>query len=521
MHATYAYPKYAYRPAAEQGGAARRRPVAVVGAGPVGLTVALDLAAQGVPVVVLDEEDTVSVGSRAVCYAKRALEVWDRLGCAAPLMARGVRWQIGKVFHRDRLVYRFDLLPEEGHKFPAFINLQQYHLEEALVRRALESERVELLFRHKVVGVEAAADHVALSVETPDGPYRMECDWLVAADGCKSFVRRALGLEFRGQVFNDRFLIADVVMKAPFPPERRFWFDPPFHPRQSALLHMQPDGVWRVDFQLGPDADPEAEKRPERVLPRLKAMLGEDVAFDLEWVSVYTFQCRRLDRFRHGRVVFAGDSAHQVSPFGARGANSGVQDAENLAWKLAMVLDGRAPERLLDSYCAERERAADENLLNSTRSTDFITPKSPVSRAFREAVLDLAEDCAFARRLINSGRLSLPTVHDGSPLNTPDQDAFDTPLRPGAPAADAPLDGGWLLERLGGRFVLLCFGEGPADAAGVEAVVVPAGGLAARRYDATPGTAYLLRPDQHVAARWRRPDAARIRAALARATARE
>jgi 3-(3-hydroxy-phenyl)propionate hydroxylase len=523
MHATYGYPKFAYAQAAEQRGPDGRRPVVVVGAGPVGLTAALDLAAQGVPVAVLDEEDTVSIGSRAVCYAKRALEVWDRLGCAAPLMERGVRWKIGKVFHRDRLVYQFDLLPEEGHKFPAFINLQQYHLEEALVRRALEMPGIDLLFRHKVVGVTPGDDHVALTVETPDGPYRMECAWLIAADGARSFVRRALGLEFKGQVFHDRFLIADVVMKAPFPPERRFWFDPPFHPRQSALLHMQPDDVWRIDFQLGPDADPEEEKKPERVLPRLKAMLGEDVAFDLEWVSVYTFQCRRLDRFRRGRVIFVGDSAHLVSPFGARGANSGVQDAENLAWKLAMVLGGRAPERLLDSYCAEREQAAAENLLNSTRSTDFITPKSPVSRAFREAVLDLAEDCAFARRLINSGRLSLPTVHDASPLNTPDEDAFAGPLRPGAPAADAPLDDGWLLERLGGRFVLLCFGQAPADAGdlGVEVVVIPTDGLAARRYDARPGTAYLLRPDQHVAARWRSPDAGRVRAALARATAQE
>ncbi len=538
MHATYQYPKFEYAAAEEQRtGRAPRRPVVIVGGGPVGLTAALDLGLQGVPVVVIDEDDTVSVGSRAVCYAKRALEVWDRLGLAAPLVDKGVRWKIGKVFHRNDLVYQFDLLPEPGHKFPAFINLQQYHLEAALVERARSVETVELRWRHKFVAIEARADHVVLTVEAPDGAYRMDCDWLIAADGARSAVRRALGLEFKGQVFNDRFLIADVVMKAGFPPERRFWFDPPFHPRQSALLHMQPDDVWRLDFQLGPDADPDEEKRPERVIPRVRAMLGAGVEFELEWVSVYTFQCRRLDSFRHGRVLFAGDSAHQVSPFGARGANSGVQDAENLAWKLARVMSGRAPERLLDSYCAEREQAADENIRHSTRATDFISPKGPVSRAFRDAVLDLATDCDFARRLINSGRLSTATIHAGSPLNTPDEaaDRFACALCPGSPAADAPIRRGgapgWLLEELGGDFTLLCFGTAPPGLDDVETaplrvlVVGPeiedAEGLAARRYDARSGTAYLLRPDQHVAARWRWPEAGKIDAALRRALGRE
>lgn len=237
-----------------------------------------------------------------------------------------------------------------------------------------------------------------------------------------------LGLEFIGQVFEDRFLIADVKMKADFPNERWFWFDPPFHRGQSALLHQQPDNVWRIDLQLGWDADPIQEKKPERVIPRLKKMLGDDAEFDLEWVSVYTFQCRRLESFRHGRVLFAGDAAHQVSPFGARGANSGIQDTDNLAWKLALVLEGKAPEALLDSYDLERTYAADENILNSTRSTDFITPKTKASRLLRQATLELAVDHDFARRLVNSGRLSVPAVLDESPLNLSDQGEF-SPVR--------------------------------------------------------------------------------------------
>ncbi len=209
----------------------------------------------------------------------------------------------------------------------------------------------------------AAAEGVALTIETPDGAYDLTCDYLIAADGSRSAVRALMGLETHGRTFHDRFLIADVRMHAPFPTERWFWFDPPFHPGQSVLLHRQPDDVWRIDFQLGWDADPALERQPERVIPRVRALLGADAGFELVWCSVYTFSCQRMERFRHGRVLFAGDAAHGVSPFGARGANGGVQDAENLAWKLAWVLKGRAPDALLDSYGAEREAAADENIL--------------------------------------------------------------------------------------------------------------------------------------------------------------
>lgn len=533
MLKTYDYPEFDYRQSDDQkSGAVKRHPVIIVGGGPVGLSAAIDLAARGLAVVVLNEGKTVSTGSRAVCYAKRALEIWDRLGCAGPMVDKGVIWKTGKLFRRDREIYRFDLLPEDGHKMPAFVNLQQYYLEEFLVRRAQELG-VEIRWREKVTGVEPAGDHVRLTIETPGDSYALEADWLIAADGARSFTRRALGLEFKGRAFNDRFLIADVVMKASFPPERWFWFDPPFHPRQSTLLHMQADNVWRIDFQLGPDADPEEEKKPERVIPRLKAMLGEDTEFDLEWVSVYTFQCRRLDKFRHGRVLFAGDAAHQVSPFGARGANSGVQDTDNLAWKLTAVIEGKAPEALLDSYDTERVYAAEENLLNSTRSTDFITPKSEASRAFRDAALDLAEKHPFARRLVNSGRLSLPATYADSSLNTPGKDEFEGAMIPGTPCADAPVefDGepGWLLNLLGDGFTLLCFGEA-REALEVEGVTVrplvagrdfsDAQGLAAKRYDGKPGAFYLIRPDQHVAARWRAFDETKVRAAVNRALAR-
>ena len=546
--------RFEYCPAKEQASGAARRihPVAVVGAGPVGLATAIDLAQRGVQVVLVDDDDCLSSGSRAICFSKRSLDIFDRLGCGEAMVEKGVRWHVGKVFLKDELVYSFDLLPESGHRRPAFINLQQYYVEGFLIERAKQLPNLEIRWKNKVVGVERRDEcsegmaPVTLTIETPDGEYALDARYVVAADGSRSPMRRLLGLESHGRTFRDRFLIADIKMEADFPTERWFWFDPPFHPNQSVLLHRQPDNVWRIDFQLGWDADPVLERSPERVIPRVRALLGPDAKFEIEWVSVYTFSCLRMDRFRHGNIVFAGDAAHGVSPFGARGANSGFQDAENLAWKLEMVLSGRAPDALLDTYAQEREYAADENILNSTRSTDFITPKSAVSRVFRDAVLSLARHHEFARRLVNSGRLSVPAVLRESTLNTPDRDRFDGALVPGTACVDAPVlrDGmpDWLLAHIGGRFTVLAFagpdgigngtkaavarartlgvpmdvvliepeaggavGDGlAAEASAIDATVLrDIEGRVAQRYDAEPGTTYLMRPDQHVCARWR------------------
>jgi 3-(3-hydroxy-phenyl)propionate hydroxylase len=528
-------------------------PVIVIGAGPVGLTTAIDLAQQGVSTVLLDDDNTLANGSRAICFAKRTLDIWDRLGCGQRMVDKGVTWNLGKVFFRNDPVYSFDLLPEAGHRRPAFINLQQYYVEGFLQERAQEYPNLSIRWKNKVVGVTQTADYVELMIETPCGSYRLRADYAVAAEGARSAMRGLMGLQSQGRTFKDRFLIADVKVKAEFPSERWFWFDPPFHPNQSVLLHRQPDNIWRIDFQLGWDADPVVEKSPEKVIPRVKALLGSDVEFALEWVSVYTFSCLRMERFRHGRVLFAGDAAHGVSPFGARGANSGVQDADNLAWKLKFVLDKKAPQGLLDTYGSEREYAADENILNSTRSTDFITPKSAISRIFRDAVLELSKDYSFARRLVNSGRLSLPSTYVASQLNTPDNDSFSGAMVPGAPSVDAPIlvDGNenWFLALLGNEFTGVYFPgdsirengaarmlQSLAGEAGVGRslavfsrnvniprlpgclAIVDAEGLLAQRYDARPGTFYLLRPDQHICARWRRLEVAKVRAAMARAT---
>jgi 3-(3-hydroxy-phenyl)propionate hydroxylase len=506
--------------------------IVVVGAGPVGLSLAIDLAQRGQRVVLLDDADRIGEGSRAICFSKRSLEYWDRLGVGDRMVEKGVVWSVGRIFHGESQLYQFNLLPEDGHKRPAFINLQQYYAEAYLVDRISDLPGIDLRWRNKVTALESRNDCVALTIETPEGAYRLHAQYVVACDGARSSLRQMVGADFAGQVFEDQFLIADVKMTAEFPTERWFWFDPPFHAGRSALLHKQPDDVWRIDLQLNRYADPTVEKRPENVRPRIARMLGHD-KFEFEWISLYKFQCRRMDRFIHGRVIFAGDSAHQVSPFGARGANSGLEDAENLSWKLDRVLRGRSPASLLESYHVERSAAADENIRESTRSTDFMAPNSHQEARLRQAVLSLAKETEFGKRMVNGGRLSVPCSYE-TLLSSADTDVWCGGPRPGCSMPDAPV-----LTRTGGKayltdafreggtdFTLLSFANGAAIDAppGMKAIrigndgdVADPDGFVAKRYDAEPGTAYLLRPDGYVAARFRHPTQAALAAALSRA----
>lgn len=529
-----AFRLYPYAKSPDQTAAApTRHKVIIVGGGPIGLAAALDLGRQGIPVLVLDDHEGAGQGSRALCFAKRTLEICDRLGAADPMLDKGVRWNVGKVFHDDRLLYEFNLLPESGHAHPAFINLQQPYFEkflhDAIVTAQADGAPIEIRGRNRVDAVTSAADHVNLTIATPDGPYQLQADWLIACDGARSPLRNMLGLDFNGRVFEDNFLIADVKMKADFPTERWFWFEPHFKSGDSALLHKQPDDIWRIDFQLGWNIDRKKELEPANIRARVDAMLGLNVEYELDWCSIYTFQCRRMDKFRHGRVIFAGDSAHQVSPFGARGANSGIQDIDNLAWKLKLVIDGTAPDALLDTYDTERVYGADENILNSTRATDFITPKTPVSRMFRNAVLTLAETQPFARTIVNSGRLSVPCTYDGSVLNGDDCAPMPARTRPGSSCPDAPLGKDWLLHKLGHGFTLMTIDTDAPKTLTAHGLTIPRLALSAKgnkpledRYlgDATSAV-YLIRPDQHVAARWETYDDTLVRAALARALAME
>ena len=530
--ARYQYEPFDYvTPPELTGQAGTRAPVIIVGAGPIGLGAAIDLATRGIASVVVDDNNVVSVGSRAICWAKRSLEIFDRLGIGDRMLEKGVTWKLGRVFRGDQEVYNFDLLPDDGHKFPAFINLQQYYVEQYLVERCADfPDLIDLRFKNRVQSVGQDDTGAWADIETPDGSYWLDGDFLLACDGANSRLRRQFGLDFDGRHFEERFLIADVEMEADFPSERWFWFTPTFHPGPSALLHKQPDNIYRIDLQLGPDADPEEEKKPENVIPRIEKVVGGR-PFKLDWVSVYSFNCRRIDRFVHDRVIFIGDSAHVVSPFGARGGNGGMHDVDNLCWKLAHIINGTSDASLLDSYDSERVHGADENIRNSSWTSRFMSPEPGIEMAFRNAVLSLAVDTPFARRLVNAGRLSVPCQLDSSELNSRDSDEFDVAMKVGMVCLDAPVrhaDGraDWLMRQIGGGFCLLATGGATIDPAslpdGITVVEIGSGregsledadGLVAARYGRG---VHLIRPDQHLAARWAAPTAGDIAAALAR-----
>lgn len=483
--------------------------VVIVGAGPCGLALAINLALQGVRSIVLDDNNTVAVGSRAICWARDTLQIFQRLGIVERVVSRGVGWNVGRVFHEDREVFNFDLTSEPGYKLPAFVNLPQFELEDLLVRRAQDfPDLIELRFQNRFERLDQRPGEVNLTVSTPDGTYELRSRYVVACDGANSAVRRHMGLNFVGNAFQEQFLIADVRLPTEFPSERWFWFNPPFHPDGSALLHRQPDNVYRLDFQLGRDVDGEIEKQPERVAARVERMLGR-ADFEFEWVSVYSFQCRRLERLVHDRIVFAGDAAHVVSPFGARGGNGGIQDTDNLAWKLASLLRHGTRKSLLASYDVERGRAADENIKQSTRTARFISPETPEDALVRDEVIALSSRFEFARKLINSGRLSTATFLGGDGLHT--ASSLHDGIRTGDAFVDAPIDdsasGTWLSELLGGKFCLLCLGSAdPVLLPGVKNVRVTeqvgglrdAAGLVRRRYGWDRH--YLVRPDGYVAA---------------------
>ena len=497
--------------------------IVIVGGGPVGLTLALDLGRRGHQVTLLNRVDFIAAGSRAICFAKRSIEIFDRLGVGDAMMSKGVIWNVGKVYWSDGQdpIYQFDLLPVKDQKRPAFINIQQYYVEERLVQALQPLPNVQIRWGHEVVEVDQQERSVRLKVRAGVDEYSLDADFVLACDGCRSTVRDRLGLKFEGRIFEDNFLIADIKMKDARPAERCFWFDPPFNRGYSALLHKQPDDVWRLDFQLGWNVDRETCVQPANVDRYVRALLGPGVPFVREWYSVYTFQCRRMSSFVHGRVIFAGDSAHLVSPFGARGCNGGVADADNLAWKLDLILRGTADRTLLASYDQEASTAADENILMSCRSTDFMTPKSPMSHAFRNAVLSLAKHYSFARPFVNSGRLSTAVHYPKSVLNTPDVDDWVMGVLPGSPALDAPIGKGWLLDLLGDRFVLLSHGWKERLPAGVELIdldhVYEDLSVLRSRYELERGGAYLIRPDQYVAARWKSASCEDCAAALHRA----
>lgn len=529
-----------------------RHPVVIVGSGPAALVTALELARHGVRSVVCTAELQFSQGSRAICFTRRSLEILQQVGVSDRMMADGLPWRFGNSFYRSQRVFRMEAPHDEDDRFAPVLNIQQQFMEQYLYEACQQSPLIDFRWGNKVDRVELQDEGVRVSVDTPAGPYALQADWLVAADGGRSAIRSQLQLPMEGASYEGFFVIADIRIDLPLPTERLAFFDPPWNPGNTILMHREPHGIWRVDYQLPPGESPEQALRAESLKARIDAQL-EMIGFagtpwEMDWSSVYSARTLTLPDYLHGRVVFTGDAAHLLPIFGVRGANTAFQDAQSLGWHLAYTVRGLAGPGLMRSHSAERVGAAREIIEESGKSTRFMTPPSRGFRVLRDAVLSLSLTQAFVRPLYH-WRTSRPHQYTHSALNGRDDDdaLFEAGPAKGAPPSNVCLaPGEYLLDHLGGGFDLLYFTSGasvpqelvqqvqawrargvglritalaPVQAvAGADQTLVDGDGRARAKYGVkADAAAYLLRPDQHVCARWVRLDANRLESALLQA----
>jgi 2-polyprenyl-6-methoxyphenol hydroxylase-like FAD-dependent oxidoreductase len=456
------------------------------------------------------------------------VEVLDKVGCAAPIATEGVPWHVAHTYVGGREIDTTIFPRPSG--FEPFINISQFRIEQILLERVAGSPLAGVAWNHRVSSVSQDGEGVEVEAATPDGPRRLRFRHLVACDGVRSALRDLVGVEWTGYSHGDLFLITDLRARLPFARERHFHYDPPFNPGRQVIMHPQPRDMWRIDWQLLPDVDIDAERRTGDLDQRIRTVIGA-VDYEIDWLSTYRFHQRVVDRFRVGNVFFAGDAAHALPPYGARGMNSGIQDADNLAWKLALVVRGQAADSLLDTYHTERYAAALENLRVTEGTIRFMVPPTPLRRLGRNLLLALAPSVKPLRRRVNSGRMAEPFVYADSPIVDPGGSPLAGHLAPDGAVAS---DGGprRLREALGAGFLGMYVGADPGEASrfvaqvlaagepvpvhpvvvlppGVEGHRVPAGATLLRDAEGTLGAAYnpageamwyLVRPDGHIAA---------------------
>ncbi len=529
-----------------------RQEVVIVGAGPAGMVTALELARHGVASVVLTSELQFSAGSRAICFTRRSMEILQQVGVSDRMTENGLPWRFGNSFYRGQRVFRMEAPHDPDDRFFPITNVQQQFMEEYLHDACQANPLIDFRWGNKVNKVDLQAGHAVLEVDTPEGPYTLESNWVVAADGGRSAIRSAKNLQMEGASYEGYFVIADIRIDLPYPTERLAFFDPEWNPGNTILMHREPLGIWRVDYQLPPGETPEQALRPESLKARIDAQLAmmghAGLAWEMDWSSVYSARTLTLTDFVHDRIIFTGDAAHLLPIFGVRGANTAFQDAQSLGWHLAYVVKGLAGPALLANHSAERVGAAREIITEAGKSTRFMAPPSPGFRLLRDAVLSLSLTQDFVRPLYH-WRTSRPHAYTQSMLNSTldDNGLFQSGPACGAPPQNVRLgENDFLLDHLGGGFDLLYFTEASAlpealqqvidsaRAQGIPLNVIAVGAVQAvvgtnrhlpdtdgrlrARYGMPPqGGAYLLRPDQHVCARWLSLDATRLQAALTQA----
>ncbi len=514
------------------------------------MTLAALLARYGIASLVIEMDASYCTGSRAICMSRRSQEILAWVGADKPLVDKGLSWVGGRSYYRDKEVLHFQMPSEPTQRFAPMVNIQQFYAEEFAHKAALaQGGLVDVRWSSKVVAVRPQIHGAQVDIEAADGLHTVAADWVVACDGGRSTVREQLGLQLVGTQYEGRYVIVDVVQKTRRAVERLAWFDPPSNPGSTILMHRQPDDVWRIDYQIRDDEDPVEAVKPENVLPRVQshlAMIGENEPWEPLWISIYNAKCLTLESYRHGRVLLAGDAAHLVPIFGVRGLNSGLDDAANLAWKLALVQQGKAADALLDSYATERVQATRENIVYGAKSTEFMAPPNYGFKLLREAALRLATEDRTVSGLLNP-RQSTPVEYVGSALNWPAQPGDRGMVRAGMPAPEAKLRGitgdTHLSAGFGSGFVVLYFAEhaalpielaalattsrtGAADPADVQVICIASqgqptvstrideAGQARERYGALNGSAYLVRPDGYLMGCWPIANAQEIAAAL-------
>ena len=533
--------------------AQERKQVVIVGAGPAGMVTALELARHGVASVVLSAELQLSQGSRAICFTRRSMEILQQVGVAQRMTEGGLPWRFGNSYYRGQRVFRMEAPHDEDDRFFPILNVQQQFMEEYLHDACVANPLIDFRWGNKVNTVQQKVGYAEVEVDTPKGTYTLEADWLIAADGGRSGIRSAMNLPMEGASYEGFFVIADIRIDLPFPTERRAYFDPEWNPGNTILMHREPQGIWRVDYQLPPGETPEDALRPESLKARINAQLAmighAGLPWEMDWSSVYSARTLTLSDFVHGNIIFTGDAAHLLPIFGVRGANTAFQDAQSLGWHLAYVVKGLAGEALLRNHSTERVGTAREIIEEAGKSTRFMAPPSPGFRLLRDAVLSLSLTQDFVRPLYH-WRTSRPHEYTHSMLNSTGDDnaLFQAGPGHGAPPQNVRLgvsggEGDFLLDHLGGGFDLLYFTDAPAlpDALhnaiqtahkqGIPLQVIAVGAASAvtgadktlpdtqghlrQRYGVPAnGAAYLLRPDQHICARWLSLDATRLLAAL-------
>lgn len=544
----YHYQVYPFKTPPELRGTTQRYPVVMVGAGPIGLVTALELASFGIPTVVVTAEVQVSHGSRAIVFTRRSMEILQQVGVTKHMLEKAYPWRSGNSIYRGQRVFRLEAPYDTDDRFQPLNNLQQQYLEEYLVERAHQEPLIDLRWGSKVLDVQSLADHTQVQIDTPEGEYSLSTDWLIAADGAKSTIRQALGLRMEGASYSGRFVIADIKIDIPWPTERLAYFDPDWNRGNTILMHRQPEGIWRLDYQLPPNETPEQALAPESLNARIQAqldMVGISAPWELDWCSVYSARAMTLPDYVHQRVIFTGDAAHMLPIFGVRGANTGFQDAQNLAWKLALLLKGVATPALLATYTQERVTAAQEIIDEASKSTRFMAPPDRGYRLLRDAVLSLSLTQEFVRPLFH-WRTSRPHDYHTSPLNAlaDDNAAFSAGPAHGMPLQNICLgEDNYLFDHLANAFNLLYFTaqtipdailqaakELQAQGVPLQVLAIQTSSVAkaahnlidpdghfAQRYDAAEGSAYLARPDQHVCARWKHLSADQLIAAIQQA----